>query len=77
MISTINSSIRADKLLQPGRKHASLLAGWSLAGELLRLTSVYQQWGGNTVQQNGPIEGLDVVKPLAKIAVYTDATENR
>jgi hypothetical protein len=24
---------------------------------------------------DGPIEGLDVVKPLAKITVYTDATE--
>jgi hypothetical protein len=33
--------------------------------------------GGTTRWMDGPNEGLDVVKPLAKIAVYTDATENR
>jgi hypothetical protein len=27
--------------------------------------------------KNGPIEGLDDMKPLAKITVYIDAAENR
>jgi hypothetical protein len=32
-------------------------------------------WRKDDAPKNGPIERLDVVKPLAKITVYTDATE--
>jgi hypothetical protein len=31
----------------------------------------------NRGRTDGPIEGLDVMKPLASISVYTDATGNR
>jgi hypothetical protein len=48
----------------------------SLAKGLLGVRAVRRKSGQSTMQTDGSIERLAGVKPLGKIAVYTDAAQN-